>query len=314
MKKGHGGFFCLIQYHMNILIVYHRIDSDGLASMAVVRNYLRKNVKDAVVSLYPFTYGDNEPVNEFLDHFETVYVLDCCLSSVLMKSLYQGGKLVWIDHHYTNIETAKENGFYLSPGVRQIGIGACELTYEYMNGSAAPRFISLLSAYDVWDKDRFDWEGVVLPFQYGVRNRLALSVEAFCQALESDIKMLENEILAEGKAIVSYIRNCGSRAVASYGQVVLICGHIAGLLIMTDNFGSVPYLEAARERGCKVIVCLNRNKEGNWKLACYAGDNDIDFNLGEYLKEVYGGGGHAGAAGASINEETALRILNEHYL
>ena len=216
-----------------------------------------------------------------------------------MESLNAEGRLIWIDHHATAIEESKKNGYYLAPGIRTIGKGACELCWEFMFASEPPLFVKYLSAYDVFDKERFDFENEVLPFQYGVRNRLQLAPEAYVKALAKE-RPDNDGLIAEGRVILGYIRQQGYRAAKNYGFTVTLAGKVPALCILTDQAGSIPYQEAAIEAGCQVIVCANRLDDKRYKISCYAADGDAPIHLGDYLKDMYGGGGHANAAGAVI--------------
>ena len=80
--------------------------------------------------------------------------------------------------------------------------------------------------------------------------------------------------------------------------------------MLTDQAGSIPYQKAAIEAGCKVVVCANRLDDKRYKVSCYAADGDAPIHLGDYLKDMYGGGGHANAAGAVIGTHD-FRMLVE---
>lgn len=292
---------------MKIAIVYHRIDCDGLCSYAVLYKALT-----AKPSIYPntvitgigYNHGDALPD---LSGYDIVYVADIALPIDVMKRLNEEGRLIWIDHHVTSMEDAKANGYYLAPGIRTIGKGACELCWEFMFASEPPLFVKYLSAYDVFDKKRFDFENAVLPFQYGVRNRLQLDPEAFVNAMAEDYE----KFIAEGRVILNYIRQQGYRAAKNYGFAITLAGKVPALCILTDQSGSIPYQEAAKEAGCKVIVCVNRLNDKRYKVSCYAAEGAAPIHLGDYLKDMYGGGGHANAAGAVIGTQDFRMLVEE---
>lgn len=302
---------------MKIGIVYHRIDSDGLCSYAVLYKALTAKphiYPNPVITGIGYNHGDALPD---LSGYDIVYVADIALPIAVMKSLNDEGRLIWIDHHATAIEDAKKNGYYLAPGIRTIGKGACELCWEFMFASEPPLFVKYLSAYDVFDKERFDFENEVLPFQYGVRNRLQLKPEAFVNAMAEDYEKLDYEklidyeqLIAEGRVILNYIRQQGYRAAKTYGFTITLAGKVPALCILTDQSVSIPYQEAAIEAGCEVIVCVNRLDNNRYKVSCYAADGEAPIHLGDYLKEMYGGGGHANAAGAVIGTHD-FRMLVE---
>lgn len=106
---------------MKIAIVYHRIDSDGLCSYAVLYKALTAKpyiYPNAVIAGIGYNHDDELPD---LSGYDIVYVADIALPVDVMKKLNEEGRLIWIDHHVTSMEDAKANGYYLSPGIRTIG-------------------------------------------------------------------------------------------------------------------------------------------------------------------------------------------------
>lgn len=95
----------------------------------------------------------------------------------------QGIDVTWIDHHKTVIEAVKD---YNVKGKRRIGTAACELTWEYLfDDIETPDVVELLSAYDVWDHDRFEWSDV-MAFQYGMRGYCGLDVDMAAKVMDGD--------------------------------------------------------------------------------------------------------------------------------
>ena len=295
-----------------IAIVYHRIDFDGICSYAVIRSSVELNLSIAgqkfSITPIPWNRGDALPD---LNGFDTVFVADICFPVWLMKEIDNQARLIWIDHHATSIQEMEGAGLGNSKGLRRIGVGACELAWEQMNpGTVCPMSVKLLSAYDVWDKGRFDWETQTLPFQYGMRNRFGLDAERFFgefYCLDDDVV---ESIITEGTAVVRYIRQSGRNGARNYGFDVT-CGGMKGLAILTDQGGSAPYEETVIERGAEVLVTLNRIGENRFKLTCYCPTGKPSVHIGNYLKTTYGGGGHEGAGGAVIDQDEFIRILNQ---
>ena len=295
-----------------ISIVYHRIDFDGICSYAVIKRYLEtvNTAADVVVTPVPYTHGDPVPA---LGNPDLVYVADICLPHEMMFDLMSRHRLVWIDHHATNIEAAAEHGYGNAPGLRMVGRGACELCWKYLfHMSRTPDIVKYLSAYDVFDKKRFDWEDVVLPIQYGMRNRISLDAEKFCSLFQEYIDDCF-DVLQEGKAILNYIRSTGRISCQAYGFEVSLAGEKA-LCLLTASFGSIPMEETANEHGCRIVLCVNRLGADRYKVSAYAPSGETPVHLGNYFRDNYGGGGHAGAAGCVIDEKAFLRLLNENIL
>ena len=56
-------------------------------------------------------------------------------------------------------------------------------------------------------------------------------------------------------------------------------------------------------------VCFKSSNTGNIILSMYNVIDNHSFHCGTYLKNKYGGGGHEGAAGATISIDTFINIL-----
>lgn len=291
-------------------IVYHRIDCDGLCSYAVIRTYLEPIFPGREIVAIPYNHGDPVPC---LDEYSNVYMADVSFPPEEMKKFVISNNpatvLVWIDHHRTAIDDSVKYGYDSIYGRRREGVGACELCWEYLyNGEDAPKFVKYVSAYDVFDKERFDWEKEVLPFQYGLRTFVGLDREAFLKAYrEGPFK----ELLRNGASVLRYVRQNGARASKSYGFEATLAGTVRCLCLLTAEFGTIPVEETAREMGCDVVINANRLDSKRWKISCFAVNGDAPIDLGRYLKDTYGGGGHQNAAGAIIPLETALRLLTQ---
>ena len=301
-----------------ILIIYHRIDFDGLCSMSVISHWAQKNNIQA--DILGYNYTDNPP--QIPQSYDWVFVVDCCLPTEEMIRLHNEGVLVWIDHHVTAIQESNLKGFSTCPGIRKEGYGACEMCWELLfPDKELPLFIKLLSAYDTWDKKRQDWEGQTLPFQYGLRNRIGLDREKFFCLFESQIDRMDDtnnvsEIIKEGSSLIKYIRNSGRNACKNYAFEVTIGRQLKGLAMLTSQFGALQMEESVRESGCQVAVCINKsNDTEDYVVSVYACGTDIgDFNIGAYMKSHYRGGGHRSAAGGRLTHEEFLRLMNKHKL
>lgn len=301
------------------LIIYHRIDFDGLCSLSVICDWCESH--GIQFKKLGYSYGDDIP--QFNDNYDMVFVVDVTLPHETMRDLNRHGKLIWIDHHVTNINDSEKEGYSDAPGIRRNGVGACELCWQYcFKKHPLPHFIELLSAYDVWDKKRFDWENETLPFQMGLRNHIELAPDRFMayyyySIYGSEGGKTEQRILEQGRTIISYSRSIGKKACDTYGFVVEIDGgRIRGLCLLTPHFGALEMEESIKEKGCQVGICVNYIADKNiYKVSVYAGSANIDgFNIGQYMKEKYNGGGHSCAAGGTLSQKQFNTLLTKHTL
>lgn len=157
--------------------IYHHNDLDGICSGAIMK-YKYPNIK--LIGL-----SHDEVLNVSIEEGEEVIIADISLPLYNMKGISKktNGNLTWIDHHKSSIsdynEFIKTEPFKIKI-VHEIGIAACELTWKTLFPDVpVPFAVQLLSSYDVWDKTRFDWDKLILPFQYGMRLDSGNKIENF---------------------------------------------------------------------------------------------------------------------------------------
>lgn len=294
-------------------IIYHRIDCDGMCSYAVARRWFE--LQGYSVTPYPYNYGDEVPELQDLASYDQIVIADVMFPVETMKALLQqtidnGQTLIWIDHQKSDIELSIAHGFDCIPGARQNGIAACELVWQQFFSSDAPMAVKYISAYDVYDKKRLNWEGRVLPFQYGLRSVYGLDAERFAQDFQRICRpQTERAIIERGRAILDYARDSGGRGVSTYGFPVTIAGRLKGICCMTNQFGLLAFEAAMDREGCSLCVCVNRLSADSYKVSAYglSGRNELD--LSQYMSVHYGGGGHFNAAGGTLNLQQFIRLI-----
>ncbi len=295
-----------------LALFFHSADFDGLGCYAVCRRWAEKNGFE--VSAFPFNYGEAPESLESILCFDLVFVGDVCLPAHYMKGLKAAGKLIWVDHHATAIADAEKEGFADALGLRRIGVGACELSYEFFYpDQEVPKVISMLSAYDVFDKERFDWDGLVLPFQFGMRNHYGLDKELFYADYCGDGigSFSFDNILNEGRLILDYVRKTGYRSCLTYSFEVIVNEKYRALCMLTGTFGSIPMEAYAVENGYDIIMNIGRVKFDSFKVSLFAANGIAPFDLGAYLKERYEGGGHHDAAGCNITKNRFFKLMTK---
>ena len=257
-----------------VAIIYHCIDFDGICSLAIARQHFLKRGWN--VDPFPYNRGLNVPDIDLLLAYDEVVIVDIALPVKDMVDLAkcwreQGLGLCWIDHHKTSIEDSVREGYTDIPGLREpVGQGACGLCWEYFHpGTPQPEVVRILSAYDVWNKKAFDWNGYTLPFQYGLRNRIGLDREKFFCLFESQVDSMEDtdtvsEIIKEGNSLIKYIRNSGRNACKNYAFEVTLGRQLKGLAMLTSQFGALQMEESVRESGCQVAVCINKSSSPSY--------------------------------------------------
>lgn len=299
---------------MKDVIIYHKVDLDGVASAAIVVDYLK--TKGREYELLGWTYGD--PIPELGSGIFKVWILDVSFGEdhekICGKWNIDCSEVIWIDHHKTAIpeHLMEEQGM---EGIRRIGTAACELTWEYLYGPDDDCYevIQYLSTYDVWDKNRFNWDGV-MAIQYAVRARVGLDVDKMVDL----IKVMEKyvtmgaSLFSEGKAILNFLASKNKGECTNYSFEGNIDGYnvvfMNTLEFNSTTFDSV-YNEDKHDMMCPFAILPN----GLVKFSLYSTKNWVD--CGEAAK-LFGGGGHKGAAGfqLSVEDQRFIDFMSNHKL
>ena len=297
-----------------ILIIYHRADYDGIFSAIIAKKYYES--KGVRVETLGWNYGDELiDIHAKIPVYQGIVMVDVCLPPEQMIELAESGKLTWIDHHETAIKDALENGYDKVSGVRTIGTAACELVWKYFYPAReTPTLIAYAGTYDVWDKNRYNWDEDIVPLQYGLKNEYGLSlkkIEADWDELLTDCEW----VMDKGSVIYEWIRHISEAWVNNCGFEVEVGEQkLKGIAIVTPMTGSLVF-ESVLAKYDLFLVVQVRDNASRITVSMYTEpDKDLGgFSCGAYLKEKYGGGGHATAGGCNmIDEETFRRLIYEH--
>lgn len=298
-----------------IAVVYHSADLDGLCSKQIVEKYYRE--KKIGIDAIGWDYGHPIP---YLDDYKTVYLVDISFKPIDMLSLFRrlGGNFIWIDHHVSAIKESEEHGYNRVNGTRKVGIAACELVWEYVYcNDKLPRAVELLSAYDVWNKGVADWDSIVLPFQYGMRNKSEIPnvlLEAQSPFNYNEQSNLIPDIIKEGKAILEYINQKNKKECTAYSFEASVNGYRA-ICINSLEQSSNTLKSVYREQSHDLIFIFAVDKNS---AKCSLRTTKDHINVGEIAKS-FGGGGHKKAAGFEITFDKfysflASKVLCSEYL
>jgi oligoribonuclease NrnB/cAMP/cGMP phosphodiesterase (DHH superfamily) len=127
-----------------MICFFHSADLDGHCGGAIVKHKYPNS------DLVGINYGHSIPWDSINNR--DIIITDYSFSMHNMEKINNiANSLTWIDHHKTAIEDYNNSNLDL-PGLRRIGIGACQLTWEYLfPEEEMPYFVKLLSQFDVWD-------------------------------------------------------------------------------------------------------------------------------------------------------------------
>jgi len=285
---------------------YHSADLDGHCSGALVKNEFPD------CEMIPFNYGNVFPW-ACVENEEVIFMVDCSLPILDMVKLNSVCSLRWIDHHETIINDAALAGF--SPaGIREVGRAGCELVWEYLfygteHEHFVPQAVHYLGRYDVWDHTDPD----TLPFQYGMRlhethpndpENMYLWEELFKSNAKNKITngALTRKLVLNGTTILAYekVQNkkkCDSMAFDSR-FIVMPDNTLNALCCNLGMVNSQLFDSMWDEEKYDLMIAFCR-RDLIWNVSLYSTKEGINCGA---LAQLYGGGGHAKAAGFSCDE------------
>ncbi len=301
-------------------IYYHRVDFDGVFSAFVASKFWETTGE--LFECIPFNYNETVPdLNYIKGNFKTITMIDISFpTSFMIDLIREFGKenIIWIDHHITSIRESEANGYSDLYGIRSVGYkGACELAWEfYFPNLKVPKIIQYISANDTWDKSRFSWTNT-MAIQSALRAEFGVSynkIYAVKDSIVSDL-YLETYLLPKGKTIMGYLSGKWKSQVKNASFEITVAGRLRGLAMLTPDFSSAIF-ESALKDGYQVFCVCNIKKDAPGQLfsvSLYSEPDGRlgDFELGEYMKQNYSGGGHKCAAGGLLNGTQFCRLVFE---
>ena len=293
-----------------ILVIYHRVDYDGLCSMAVTKSALLKlNPDRAYIEIFGYNYGDDcLDIDTIIASQDEIYLVDISFPAADMLKLANSGKATWIDHHITQITESQECGFDKMPGLRVNGTAACELCWNYFYpGVEVPLGILYMSHYDTWRHDIYSWDDIILPYQYGLRAEYSLNAPKFYSQFEYLLQNVD-KIISQGTGVLKYLKSAWKGCVKGYAFDVLVAGKYKGICMLTNTFGSSQF-DSVKDQ-YDVYVCVNRKEADLYNFSIYTNEN-CEFNAGEFMKACYNGGGHKSAAGGKLSLNQFIRLVHD---
>lgn len=290
------------------VIIYHRTDWDGYTSGAVALK--------AIPNADLLGYGYNDPL-PVVNNYDTIVLVDLTIPDRNWM-VENADKLIWIDHHADAISRVNKDGI---EGIREDGIGACLLAWQYFfPDQEIPLHVALIATYDIFRKDGkyVSWEDAyyyqLVMGQYSkdafkgpdrspefvemslkfIDEPMAETIERVSYGEELEIDRAKNE--EELFKTAEYVENDG----------ITICKLIAdgqpALLIKNHSDAHTADLFALRS------TRLTRNKPGKYKISLRVPANsNIDASK---IARQFDGNGHVKAAGCYMTQEEFDNIQN----
>ena len=264
--------------------------------------------KQDMLFMVDISFGDTKPMNLLYEHFKYNFF--------------------WCDHHKPIIDVSKSEPFGNARGVRKIEQSALLNTWEFMCNLLEVNYepsnwLKMLSDYDSWawaSMDKYKDEAAreeLFCFNTGVSFKSNLNVDWFVEWIVENIYWFGDhgvratECMTAGVTIRTHDKRRLGKAIQENGD----CGWIANgektcAVITTEYINSLMFSEFVKDKDVKHGAVFKKNATtDNWTLSLYNLSNDDTFHCGKYLKEKYGGGGHLGAAGCVLDNETAFNMI-----
>ena len=269
---------------------YHSSDLDGHCSGAILKWVYKDKCE-----LIPINYGDDFPWEDITED-EIIYMLDFSLQPFNpdMMKLLERQNTIWIDHHISAIKELKKHDMEYKKGLLRDGIGACQLTWEFLFGyKNIPYGVKLLAEYDVWNHSNPD----TLPFQFGMRlyETDPRKDKSLWNRIFHEDKFTIDNIIEKGKTILEYQKQENEKyaKACAFETTVdgLKCIAINKMLTNSQLFESVWDGE---KYDAMLAFGFRKNK---WTISLYTDKEGIDVSV---TAKKFGGGGHKQAAGFQV--------------
>ena len=278
---------------------YHK-DMDGWLSGAIVKYFYPK------INMIPIDYGDRFPLEEIQED-DVVFMLDFFPSdfSVMEQIADLAFSLIWVDHHVSSIQEAKERKLqerltedsvmYLDEG--HSNFAACELTYKYffnVDYEQIPYYVKLIGRYDVGD---FSDKNTIL-FNFGLSSWITDpkdGIQPWKKIIENSARFKDifDNLVQRGQYIYEYQKRRDNELADKFSFELDFDGYNA--IAANTEFVTPNFFQNKFSSYDMLITFVRLNN--SWKLGFYS--NKID--VAEIAKECGGGGGNSNSAGAIVN-------------
>ena len=273
---------------------FHHNDLDGRCAGAIVA-YYESNFNEN--DFFEVDYVQELPIDK-IEKYERVYFVDYSFKKdtvwQLNKILEKTNDIIWIDHHLSSFELEKEFPWVQNiKGLRKNNISGAGLTYMYLYDCEyedIPYYIKLVSDYDCW---LYYYDPDTTYFKIGIDVYDCSPMSYIWKGLNYSNDFLQ-KIIDNGGIIKQYIdktnedyRNKFAYETKINGLKCLVVNQKTNSWIFGEKFDEYPIVMVWVFNGEKFIYSIFSDKDG------------VDCRE---IAEMYGGGGHKGAAGFMSDE------------
>ena len=305
------------------IVLTHR-DYDGIFSGCIAEKWLRENNEYQSWDLIQYDYSDKDipDYTEWPEKYDTLIMTDVSLpSEVAMRFLKEKmNEFIWCDHHIGSLKKAEEFGYGGNKGIFNIDHAACENTWRYFFPDRdIPLIIRYIAAADIWDHVSFPWESETTTIQLAMQASYGLKYEKISFSFEELLRLgkedIEEQFIQPGTLIKKYVDRRNMSAVKRYSFEVKVGSKFTAIAMLSTDFTSSIFDSVGKKYD--LFVVANRVDSGKYKISLYGKeDSEIlgDFSCADYLREHYGGSGHARAAGCHVGQEVFNKLIVEREL
>lgn len=273
-----------------VLIIYHRVDYDGVFSGCTAKEFYSLDPANEVKML-GWNYNDPiDQVTQGIDWATDIVMVDISFPIELMQNLrnIRNKEVIWIDHHITAINDSIKFHYSDLKGIRLTEMAASELTWRFFFNDQIPKLIQYVAAYDIWNKDKFNWEEETYPIQLGLKANYGVSekgISSIWNEVLTDNPDLIEDILYDGRLIYKYQRRVWKSNCKNYAFPVTVAGKYKGVAIINTEFGSNQFSPILEDYDIYIVV--NRRGSDCFNISMYKEPDRLpEFSLGGYTTKL----------------------------
>jgi oligoribonuclease NrnB/cAMP/cGMP phosphodiesterase (DHH superfamily) len=278
--------------------IFHHDDLDGISSMYFIKRFT--GIFDDISCNYENKINPLSIINK--DDY--MILVDYSFDPETMKKIYKllGDNFIWIDHHISAINNSKKYGYDNIKGIRDINYCGVELSYIYYQQSKEiPLLIKEIGNFDMFRTFGTDQFYTTLCIFYG------------CTAYKDSLMEAMKKIVIYGKdkEYYDYFKRAGASIYTyefiKYKEDCTKYSYVRNIwnkrvLCMNTSEGGLGLQLTKVFDPEKHDMILTYNFNGkHWCYGFYTDKNKHpEVNCAE-IAELYGGGGHKSAAGATLD-------------
>jgi oligoribonuclease NrnB/cAMP/cGMP phosphodiesterase (DHH superfamily) len=278
--------------------VYHHNDLDGRCAAFWIK-YFNKESK---IEFIECNYNMEIPINK-IDKNEEIWIVDFSFPIDLMrKVLDMTPNVIWIDHHKTAVDKYKDFTPTLK-GLRKDGTAGCVLAYQFCSNNyipeMVPEFTRLIGNYDVWNFKDGDDSDLFYTAMLGHDSNPEKGV--WENLIDSPNFLIR--IIKEGKIIKNWNKEWAKNYLKSWAFETEFEGYNC-IAMNLAQCGS-KYFDSVSDK-YDIMLPFVFNGE-NYSVSLYSTKIDVSE-----IAKKYGGGGHRGAAGMTLNIDTFIKMFKKN--